>query len=235
MLSRVYLVSNIGKYLPGNIFNFVSRSYLLLSEDIGKKQVVGSSLVEVVLSVVSNSFMVALSCGLLMIFAPSHLKGLLPEALDSRGWKVLFLALTVAIAGAILYGKWKHKIVGYLRTIIPHRDLLRPAITILAIYGVVFLIEGTGYYLVILILSGNEALFVDGLLALSVFGFATFIGFLTPGLPAGIGIKEGLTLLWLTGSLPAPIILLALVVCRISSIFVDIALFFAVRLTLGHN
>lgn len=236
MLSRVYLVSNIGKYLPGNIFNFVSRSYLLLSENIGKKQVVASSIVEVLLSVASNFSMVALTCGLLMIFAPSHLKGLLPDVLDNRSWSlVLPIALIAVIAGAVLYAKWKHKIVDYLRIIIPHRDLLRPAKNILTLNSIVFIVEGVSYYLVILILSGNEVSFVDGLLAISVFGFATFVGFLTPGLPAGIGVKEGLTILWLSGSFPAQIILLALVVCRISAIFAEVVLFFAVRLTLGRN
>ncbi len=230
MLSRVYLVSNIGKYLPGNIFNYASRSYLMLSEDIGKRQVVASSLVEVVLSVVSNSLMVALSCGLLMILAPSHLKGLLPEIPVNRWEQALLLVLIVLIAGVVLCSRWKHKIMGYLRSIIPHQDLLRPTISILAIYAIIFLVEGGSYYFITLILSGNEALFVDGLLAISVFGLAALVGFLTPGLPAGIGVREGLALLWLSGSFPAPIILLALVICRVSALFADGILFFAARL-----
>ena len=66
------------------------------------------------------------------------------------------------------------------------------------------------------------------------FMFAWIIGFVTPGAPGGIGIREGVMIFVCGGSFPDRIVLFVLVM-RIASILADVAAFIVGRVFAGRQ
>jgi len=193
-VEALFLVSQFGKYLPGNVGQFVGR--VVLGRDIGIPVPVtlATMLTEVLWSIGTALGVSTLSLYLFL----DHRTALLPPWLSTAGLCVCFVALLVVPwIGTTLI---RHVFPGVVNKVFAGSELRPPgwgaALRVSALYVATYASMG-------LILSLQAQVFFGASPAplLEVSGFfalAWLAGYLLPGAPAGIGVRESVMLLLFT-------------------------------------
>lgn len=210
------LVSQIGKYIPGNVAHLIGRFALAHKDGIITPIISISMLIEVVmLLVVGIGFL-----GVLLIAAPWAFTGLftslqLTETQIYRALGMLCMLLIIVIVSAILYRKSRFQ----TEQPMVARALIWPAI----LHAVNFVLLGVSLYFASRATApGTE---VSLVFATAVFTVAWIVGFLVPGAPGGIGIRDGIIVLGLGAVIGEPAGLATALLHRGISIFGDGATF----------
>lgn len=167
-LFRIVGISQIGKYLPGNIFHLAGRFYLAKKAGINSQDITNSLIFETIMVIVS-----ALLVG--SIYFNYYVFPSLKFNVDIY-WLV-FLIFASILTFYIL--DVKQSIV----------DLLSGyrAILIVIIFMISHLVLGSVLYLIEhYLISGDASL----LILTSMLALAFVVGYITPGSPGGIGIRE---------------------------------------------
>lgn len=189
---RIYGVSQIAKYVPSNIVHLIGRQALTAAEGLPNWPVAKSTLWE--LGCLPYA---ALLCAPLAL---PLLDRAIPPAI---GIGLFVVALAFGIAGA-------SKLVG-------------KAVARAIAYQVAYLlIAGAQFLVVLLLLSPSDAL---GPLAAAICGasvLAWAAGFLTPGAPAGVGVREVVLYMLLSHLISQPDLLAAVVLARMVSVCGDV-------------
>lgn len=213
------LVSQIGKYVPGNVAHLLGRLALARADGVAGPVAGIAMLVEIGL-VLAAGGMVFLA---FLLFAPGLVRPLVP-------WKIGIsltgsaVALAGVMAAGIGTGIWL--LAGRIRRIWP-LAALEPveAVKPLAIHAVNFILLGLSLVCV------TEAIAVSGngtfLLPVPVFTIAWVVGFLTPGAPGGIGVREGLIVLGLGMVIGEGAALTVALLHRVICVFGDLVIFAA--------
>ncbi len=214
----VYTQSNLYKYLPGNVFQYVGRNQLAADMEISHVDVACATVLDVLFCVFWTAVISVIMLG-----------GRIAELLSKYGRNLLIVgAVGIVIVIALILAvrmKFRDKFKAYIsRYSKAFAKENRP-----------MLLRGVFYYL--LQNAVSSAMYM-GCLALIVpqadtgeltaltgaFLFAWIIGFVTPGAPGGIGIREGV-MLFVCGDSFADRIVLFVLVMRIGSVFADVAAF----------
>ena len=189
---RIYGVSQIAKYVPSNIVHLIGRQALTAAAGLPNWPVAKSTLWE--LGCLPYA---ALLCAPLAL---PLLDRAIPPAI---GIGLFVVALAFGIAGA-------SKLVG-------------KAVARAIAYQVAYLlIAGAQFLVVLLLLSPSDAL---GPLAAAICGasvLAWAAGFLTPGAPAGVGVREVVLYMLLSHLISQPDLLAAVVLARMVSVCGDV-------------
>lgn len=184
---RVYLQTNLAKYLPGNVWHFYGRISAATKTDIPVEIAIVSVLLEPLLMVVA-----ALSIALIGV----------QQIAAVYGWvSQLLLMVGLAIVLAIVHPRFLNPLVGYLSKLkqkapsssqlisVPmKRYPIQPLLGELGFLG----LRGIGFiltFLAIVPLSPQQFPIVMG-----VFALAWLTGFVIPGLPGGIGVFEAVAI-----------------------------------------
>ena len=214
----VYTQSNLYKYLPGNVFQYVGRNQLAADMEISHVDVACATVLDVLFCVFWTAVISVIMLG-----------GRIAELLSKYGRNLLIVgAVGIVIVIALILAvriKFRDKFKAYIsRYSKAFAKENRP-----------MLLRGVFYYL---LQNAVSAAMYMGCLALIVpqadtgeltaltgaFLFAWIIGFVTPGAPGGIGIREGV-MLFVCGDSFADRIVLFVLVMRIGSVFADVAAF----------
>lgn len=200
-LNAILLTTQVGKYLPGNVGQHLGRIGLALAEGI-PAAILTASIVYEVLLLILTGVLVGVICG---AFSEPGLSRLLHD----HAW-ALATAVGIAVAGLAavpLLGKalsWAAARVARTRGIVAAAPRLSgwksPAFSIL-IYALAYLLIGAATSVLAHGLFPDAAL--DFMLLTAAFALAWVVGFITPGAPAGIGVREALLLLMLGGTMAA--------------------------------
>ncbi len=189
-----YAVSQLAKYVPGNIFQFAGRQAIGVAAGIGNGPLVKSTAYELAILIVGGALFSPLLLSLLVAGTPAWL-----------GWisfaAIVALALRLAVTRGAEFGA---AAISYL--------------AFLAFSGLVFaaaydLAGGFGDFALYPAIAGAYVL-------------AWLVGLVTPGVPAGIGVREAVLIFLLGGLSSGPVILLAVVIGRAITVLGDL-LFFA--------
>ncbi len=211
------LVSQIGKYIPGNVAHLLGRLALARNDGVAGTVTGIAMLLEIGL-VLSAGALLFLA---FLLFAPGLTLSLLPDTLASSlsGTSVL-LALPVAAGlGAGACALWRRIRQKSPQTQLEPARAARP----LALHMVNFLLLGLSLACVTqAITPGNPGVF---LLPIPVFVIAWTIGFVMPGAPGGIGMREGLIVLGLGLTLGEGVALTVALLHRAISICGDLSVF----------
>lgn len=111
---------------------------------------------------------------------------------------------------------------GAAQNVIPRNGALAFALTT---YVLNYVVVGTGITILVILLLPSQH--QQWLLLTGSFAFAWVIGFLAPGAPAGLGVREGLMLALLSFSYTAPDALLIVIALRLATTLGDILCFIA--------
>lgn len=193
---RIYAQSQIAKYLPGNILQFVGRQALGRAIGISHRTLLISTALEVALLATSAAlFMTLLSHRPVLLTGP---------------WNSLFLYIGLFASACVAA-----------------HHFCRPYVEVLALYAAYFWASGIAFVALLLFLSTDIAAMQYTVVAGS-YVVAWVVGLLTPGAPAGLGVREAVLISLFEGSqnTSEPTILLAAVLGRAISTLGDL-LFYA--------
>lgn len=174
----IYSRTSIAKYLPGNVGHFVGRQLTARRLGIAQSAVAMGTGLEMLCQ---------LSAGLLIVLWID-----LPMAPVLPPWAILLvclLGLILAPSVILRFSRYMHL---DLSETMGHRSLWA---TILAACSLALLFfVGTGLIVVFLVRLVSPDSAVSGISLVAIYAMAWFLGTVTPGAPAGIGVREAVFL-----------------------------------------
>ncbi len=212
-IQKVYLKSNIAKYLPGNILQYADRNILGSQLGIGHKSIAAASVMELAVIVASAVlFAVAVS----FREAAEALRYFSSYIIEK---KLLFycIGVMVILAGAFLYALYRFRLFNRLK---PYWNLglLKVTAKAIAFYMLVHVISGC-------FLSGIFLLFlhqrISFITVASANVIAWLLGYITVGSPGGIGIREAALVFLLRNVYPKEAVVTAAVILRLCCVLAD--------------
>ena len=224
-LNAILLATQAGKYLPGNIGQHIGRIGLSLSHGIPAGILIASMAYEVVLLLLADVLTAVVSGALS--------KPGLQFLLHDRGMG-LAIVVAVAIAGLAAIPLLGKVLPALVERIVSRNGVaverlqplrLKTMAIVIAIDAGAMLCVGASISVLALGLFKNVP--VDFALLTAAFTIAWAVGFVTPGAPAGIGVREALLLLMLSPSLGAADASLLILALRIATTLGDMLCFAA--------
>ncbi|NCN84856.1 MAG: hypothetical protein GW800_06200 [Sphingomonadales bacterium] len=204
------LVAQIGKYLPGNVAHYFGRAALAKQNKISFAQSGLSTIVEFGAALSAVSLLVG-SASLLngSIWADAPIVSVLPDGLF---WPLAILLLIVMIAFAAFAFRQSPEI----------RSLLSIDFWIAPIcwLTISFLLAGFSFYALVIAFPGAWSIPIIS--AVMIYAIAWAAGFLIPGAPAGLGVREVILLTLLTPIVGAAAAVMLSIVHRLMSAIVDL-------------
>ncbi|MCC7371949.1 MAG: flippase-like domain-containing protein [Chloroflexi bacterium] len=221
---RIFLVTNIGKYLPGKVMHAAGRVALLSERGQPASIGVTSVLVELALSLLGAALVSVISI-------PILLRGQgIAEHLELIGW-VSWLALPAGLIG--LHPRVMGPILRFASKKLPGKNTelctdlppYRVIILLLAGYVVLWVTMSIGLFATAHTVVGWETLSWADLPAVSGIAALSYLfGLAVPIAPAGLGAREGLMTVLLTAiGMPAPAAAVTSILYRIVSVSAELA------------
>ncbi|MGN2251219.1 lysylphosphatidylglycerol synthase domain-containing protein [Frateuria sp. GZRe14] len=209
--AEIVLLSQAARYLPGNIGHLVGR-VMLTRKHLGVSVVSGSALmtIELLLSLAAAALLSSAALPQLALLAPPWLSG--PLEAPHAVWVGVAVTLIGLIVVFICAKRWLQITLPSLRTV---------ALASLC-YAAALVVGGLSLWM---LLGAQHSRNVPVSLALLAYTTSWLAGFVTPGAPSGLGVREFILVRLLAGSVGEPAALLAAVLLRFCSVCADIAAF----------
>ena len=214
----VYTRSNLYKYIPGNVFQYVGRNQLAAEMSISHVDVACATLLDIFFCVFWTGVVSAVLLG-------SSIAGLLGKYGGRLAAVIIAGAVLAALLAAVLLIKFRQKVAGYLARYSKAFEKGRRGQFMSGIgYYIIHNCVSAGMYFACAALVVPDASAGELAVLTGAFMFAWIIGFVTPGAPGGIGIREGV-MIFVSGEKFQDRIILFVLAIRIASILADIAAF----------
>ena len=181
----IYLKTVIFKYAPGNVFHFLGRHSLSKSHQLSHHSIAFANGVEILLQLFAVSFIIMIGS----FFFDISLN--IGDYLVLSKTKILLaFSLLIALVAVVLFKK------KYREALLKKEAFF--ALTRVLLYHLVFLLGSSsilaGVYYFLLDVPFTFGIFVQTIFASSI---AWLLGFVVPGAPGGIGIREAILVLLL--------------------------------------
>lgn len=219
-LRDVYITSNIGKYLPGNVMHFVGRNMLGIKYNIEQKKIVITTIIELLLIVVASLLYILLFgreyIYTVTIFVQTQYKNLLGS--------ILILVFIAFMCMIWIITRYKKVIFEYVKKI-DFKFIIKTLVKEVIIFGISALT-----YLFVIVSVLNDRIYYDQLMIiLVVYIISWLVGFILPGAPGGMGVREAILTLLLKNIISQDIILVSVVIHRCLTIIADFMAFLLVK------
>ena len=226
---RLYVKSNLYKYLPGNVFHFVGRNQIAEECSLSHADIAFATVLEIIIQCFA-----AVLTGLVLSFG--FVTDYLTDFLRGRELLLIFLiaALCALVFAAVFIlrrkfsARWER-----VRGLISgkgRRDVLR----VILLHVMIQLCNGTLFLVLLQSMGGAVPAKMCGSV-IGIYCFAWLVGFVTPGAPGGLGIREAMLSLFL-GSLADPgLIAAAVLLNRIVTVFGDLAAYVFSLIFIGKS
>ena len=185
--NRIYGKSQIAKYIPGNVFHVVGRH--ILGSQAGIKNIVlaGATIYEI-LGLISVSLIIGFSG--MIVFGLNNIYFSLYQIILILFSTIVLTSLITALAPYLMS----------LRGIVlPHRGLWNTTLNISKVYVfyfLFFLIAGLLLVIVVNLFTNININITTKLIV--IFSIAWLSGFIIPGAPGGIGVREAVIIFFIT-------------------------------------
>ncbi len=214
---KIYLVTNIYKYLPGNVGHFYGRISAISKQ--------GISLAIASLTVLLEPLLMAAAA--LLIALLSHSIGLIET---TKNINILFLQCLLLIIVLVgIHPIIINRVIGFTKKIKKNKKneetetvYLEKYPGIILLGEIIFLLlRGLGFIFVLM--AFMPITFQQIPIIISAFSFAWLLGLVIPGAPGGLGVFEATIIALLeTSSLPIEIVLTTIAIFRIISILAEV-------------
>jgi uncharacterized membrane protein YbhN (UPF0104 family) len=214
----IYAKTNLGKYVPGNIGHYASRQFFGTSLEIKQTHLALASVLEVLWAAVSAFlFSVLFMGGNLLVYIKEKFPNMNLPLL-----KYIFFVSGCAVLAVLFFYFRKHPYFISFILFIKHIHFWFISCANIVYDCFLFLMVG-----ILLMFSINIIgnIHITAFIVLRIIGAsvtATFIGFITPGVPGGIGVREGALLFSLSPYFPKEVILISAVLQRFSFVLGDV-------------
>jgi len=213
-----FLQSNIAKYIPSNLMHFAGRQVMLSSRGYTHKSILGSTLIEFMFLITTALLLILIGLISGVLSVPDKVFALLLQ----YKWIAIGIIGVVVIITAILMIKFRIKrVLTYILKFFKAFKL-PTLLALMAAYLLFFTLISLMLYFILITLSG-QAVSASGFL-FTLFSFAVIwlIGFIVPGVPGGIGIREALLLIFFPGHFGATHVFSAAILLRVITISGDV-------------
>jgi uncharacterized membrane protein YbhN (UPF0104 family) len=208
-LFKIWFFANLGRYLPGKVWQFLGMVYMLEKRGVPKSNSVSTALLAQSLSVIS---------GLLIAFVFLG-TDLYSQFLAKKPGLVLIMAVFgLFIVTVVCYPKLLGEIINFGLGIFKREKISlditsKDVIIYILTYSVSWLLFGLAFLVFIKAMAQASFDMYPGITG--AFAFAFNIGFLALFVPGGIGVREGILVLLLSSVFPVPIATLISLVARL--------------------
>lgn len=193
-LARILMLSQLAKYLPGNIGHHVGRVVLAQRAGLAADVVVASMLLDMLLVVAAGAACSLPALALLVRAADAH-------RADAARTAWLVLLASVVAAGALLalpaVRRWVAPVLARLRAIRSLAGMLR-MLQAWTSHCTSFLLGASALFLLCQLHAQAATPSPQWVDVVGVYAAAWLLGFLMPGAPAGLGVRELVLLLGLS-------------------------------------
>lgn len=204
------LVAQIGKYLPGNVAHYFGRAALAKQHKVSFAQSGLSTIVEFG-AALSSALLVASGATLLdnSIWADTPIVSLLPDGLF---WPLAISALIIVV-GVVVFALRRS---AEIRSLVSIEFWIAPICWL----TISFLLAGFSFYALAIAFPGAWSIPIIS--AIAIYAIAWAAGFLIPGAPAGLGVREVILLGLLTPIVGAAAAVMLSLVHRSMSATIDL-------------
>lgn len=202
--------THIAKYIPGNIFHYTSRHIFAKEQNLSDSYLIKTTILEIII-VVSISFFLSL---LSIRESVEVVLELFPAAGSIISFGILLISITAVIGIVWLFRErivsvWKQvHLTAFFRTYSLY--LLFFWINILFFFGMIYIVSPD------FSLGADNVRFIIG-----GYSIGWLLGFLVPGAPGGIGIREAVLMALLGGIMQLEILLAVIILFRIVTVTGD--------------
>lgn len=212
-VAYVYGKANIGKYLPGNVMHYVERNLFATKIGLSQLDLAISSIIEVIgIIIVALLFSAVCAHEELLQAARKYVKPVYAIALVILG--------ILVIAAIIIICRKSRRIRDMIKRL-ADRKFLRVFVLNLIIYAVVLAILGAILVLVCGFIYDVEIDAAGVAAIITYYMLAWVLGFIVPGAPGGIGVREAILVLLLSPVIGDTVTLSAALIHRLISIIGD--------------
>lgn len=210
----VYVKSNLLKYVPGNVFQYVGRNGLAVKKGIPHIEVASATLVDVGMTVLS-----ALLISIFFLY--DYIFTFIVK--NNYVLYILLGILAFLVILAIIFFLFKEKVTSYFSkyAYLLHPRSLKTIFICLFYYIIVMMISSLMYIITLVYILDVPLDFSLFLKLFSAYTLSWLVGFITPGAPAGIGIKEAVMVGVTGGLLNISTITLSMVILRVLTTISD--------------
>lgn len=209
----IYGRSQLAKYVPGNVFSFVGRQVLGRRAGFSHRGLAVASVLEIAGQV--------LSAGMIMLIGSQFSST--PEVDYTVQISLLGIAgFAVAVALTLVTLRKLAKTANQpllKRTVLDFAHLMLN----FSIYILFFLVGGTLLWVILTVIADHRA--IEWTYVLSVGAAAWILGFIVPGAPGGIGVRDALLIAGLAPIVGGPAATIATIAYRIVTVIGDIVYF----------
>ncbi|MCI1268622.1 MAG: lysylphosphatidylglycerol synthase domain-containing protein [Ruminococcus sp.] len=215
----VYTKSNIYKYLPGNVFQYIGRNKLATDMNISHVDVACATILDIIFCVFSTAIISVLLLGKTVSLL-----------IEKYGQNLVVIACIVTLLFVLIFfvlcAKFREKMNNYFNRYKKafERGKRRKFIQGILYYFLQNSLSAVMYFVSMKLIIGDAESTSELISLTGAFMFAWIIGFVTPGAPGGIGIRESV-MLFVCGNKFSDKIMLFVLALRISSVLADIAAF----------
>jgi len=202
---KIWFASNMGKYLPGKVWQILGMVYLSERRGVPKVKSFTSSVISQFFGAVSG-----LLIGIILLLVGGQ-----RTLLGSAFWLWVILVTLAAVSGiSLLYPSLVQGVMNFLLRLAKKEPIKfsfdsLSFLLYMLFYGVSWMLFGVAFFFFSMGLVEPDIKFLW--LATAGFSIATVSGFLVVVVPGGLGVREGVLALLLSGFFPSPVsVLLAL-------------------------
>ena len=218
----LFQLSELGRYLPGKVGQFVGIAALCRSLEISRDEAIASTLLQLMFQCLLGVFI-----GVPVLLSPAAREFL--QKMRTNLWhnsfrSIALFALFVGLGAVFFILLRKHlfsqkeHLQKAIRSIFSFKKLFR----LIAIYLLLWAFLGIGFFLFV---KSMYPIQIDQLpIILSVYPFAWSIGFLSLITPGGLGVREGVLSIFLTPYLPPGIATLVALLSRLWVMNIEVIL-----------
>lgn len=214
----IYTKANLMKYIPGNVFQYVARNQLATESHISHVDVAMATIVDIGMSIMAP-FLLSL------ILMRHHIKTLL-SVYQNRFLTIFFIVIIFAcIIFLLLRLKFWEQVKKYCRKyccLLKRKTLFQLLVTFF-LYLLQSLFSVALYFIPFLGLISVPSEKIPQFLGAYLFSW--IIGFITPGSPGGIGVREAVMMLICNSFIDGSVIVSYVVMMRFVSICADVVAF----------
>jgi uncharacterized membrane protein YbhN (UPF0104 family) len=209
--ARIWFLSNLARYVPGNIWSYVGAVELARREGVARRATLAVMALTQVLSVG-----VALLAGLPVLLAER-----------ARLGRPALLGAVVVVVAAVLAAIFRRQLLGLARRRLPGFDPadLTPSAGTVALltvgYAAYWAVTGVAFATLVASLYPLAA--TDVPVVVAAYAAAYAVGFLALLTPAGLGVREGILVIALAPVLPAGPALVVALLSRLWMMLVELA------------
>jgi uncharacterized membrane protein YbhN (UPF0104 family) len=217
---KIYLKTVVMKYLPGNVFHFLGRHSLVKTTSLEHKDIVFSNGAEIILQLLGVSFILFFG---VLVFGFSLDLGEYIK-LSQTSLFLAFSLLLVLVIGIVFSKKY--------REIFFKKSALVGVLKVLTLQSLFIVGSSLTFVTVLYLFFGVEFSFESLIHTIFIAIIAWFFGFVVPGAPGGIGIRESVLVLLLPSVLllSKEVVLSAALIYRLITILGEALTYFWAKL-----